>query len=251
MSKVLCLHRMRIKPGLGRLIGLVNLSGIILLSACATTTQPPTQEQNQGSKYSEPRWILNGATIIEDEWEHMRIVKETEYRVVAMDGRVAIRARGKNSASSLLRYVEINPHECPIIEWSWRIDKLQQDADIKIKDKEDVAASIYVIFGDPGIVGNLKPVPTLRYVWASHRNPVGSIIQSPYVDTINSIVIESGDAKRGQWVSERRNVLEDYKRAFGKLPSEPVQVVMFFTDNDQTQQHVEAYYEWIRMKCSS
>jgi len=31
-----------------------------------------------------------------------------------------------------------------------------------VKEREDVAASIFLIFGVPGFVGQLEPVPTLR-----------------------------------------------------------------------------------------
>jgi hypothetical protein len=42
-------------------------------------------------------------------------------------------------------------------------------------------------------------------------------------------------------MSERRNVFEDFRRAFGQEPPDPLEIVALFTDNDQTGEPVEAY----------
>src|SRR5262249_51427995 len=74
---------------------------------------------------------------IQDEWQEILIRGATEYRLTASEGRVAIRAIGQDSASGLVRRVQVNPVNCPKIEWSWRVDQLQETADIRVKEKED------------------------------------------------------------------------------------------------------------------
>ncbi len=226
------------------------IASLISLSACAPTTKLLPQETESAQAVEGHIWILNIPTIIDDEWRHVSIHGKTEYQVVLMGGRAAIRASGKNSASGLIREVEIDASKCPVIEWSWRVEEIQEDADIRHKAKEDVAASIFLIFGDPDFVGKIIPVPTLRYVWTNERTPVDSFVRNPYIDTVHSVALRSGDSQIGEWVTERRNVLSDFKKAFGHVPGEPIQAFAVFTDNDQTKQPVEAYYEWIRVKCS-
>jgi len=52
------------------------------------------------------------------------------------------------------------------------------------------------------------------------------------------IVVESGEAKINQWVSEERNVFEDYKRAFGKEPPMASGVaIMTNTNNARGESH--------------
>ena len=55
------------------------------------------------------------------------------------------------------------------------------------------------------------------------------------------IVIESGEAKAGQWVAESRNIYEDYQKAFGDDPP-PISGVAVMTDTDNTQESAVAYY---------
>lgn len=109
---------------------------LFLFNACAmqqTGGFTQDQPQRQISLFSAER-------AIQDEWQEILIRGKTEYRVTASAGRVAIRAIGQNSASGLLRRVQVDPVNCPKIEWSWRVDQLQETADIRVKEKEDVAA---------------------------------------------------------------------------------------------------------------
>lgn len=61
------------------------------------------------------------------------------------------------------------------------------------------------------------------------------------------IVVESGTTKLNTWVTEERNVYEDYKRAFGEEPP-PISGVAIMTDTDNTGESAEAYYGDILFK---
>ncbi len=43
--------------------------------------------------------------------------------------------------------------------------------------------------------------------------------------------------------------VNDFLSAFGDSPTERIHAIVLFTDNDQTQQPVEAYYGWARVIC--
>jgi len=120
---------------------------------------------------------------------------------------------------------------------------MQSDADIRVKERDDAAASLYLFFGDPGGALNPKTVPTLGYVWTSDKLSVESVVQNPaWSGTVRSIVVQSGEANMGTWLTESRNILEDFERAFGTLPPDRIHAIVLLTDNDQTAQPVEAYY---------
>jgi MFS superfamily sulfate permease-like transporter len=55
---------------------------------------------------------------------------------------------------------------------------------------------------------------SMGYIWDS-KAPVGSLGTSTAYSKMKYIVLQSGASKLGQWVSETRNVYEDYKKAFG------------------------------------
>ena len=92
-----------------------------------------------------------------------------------------------------------------------------------------------------------RDVPTLAYVWTSARIPEGSIIDSPHHSGwTRNLVLRSGEKQLAQWVRERRNVINDFRQAFGREPPATVEVIALFTDNDQTGEPVEAFYGAIR-----
>jgi hypothetical protein len=60
-------------------------------------------------------------------------------------------------------------------------------------------------------------------------------------------VVESGPSKLNQWVSEERNILEDYKKAFGQEPP-MISGIAIMTDADNTGESAIAYYGDIVLK---
>jgi hypothetical protein len=148
------------------------------------------------------------------------------------------------------RRVAYDPRNCPVLEWSWRVERLQPSADIRERAKDDVAASLILMFGDPGFMSNPTPVPTLRYVWSNGRATEGTVIPWPFLpDVVINLVVRAGESRLGQWVRECRDVVADFTRSFGRPPPGPVQVVALWTDNDQTQEPVEAHYGRAVARC--
>lgn len=193
----------------------------------------------------EPLLVADPAAPLAEAWTHQSFGTATEYKRIMLDGVAAIRATGRKSASGLYRDFRYRIAEHPWIEWTWRVNRLQRSADIRVKEGEDYAAALFLIFGRPSTLN--RDVPALGYVWTSARLPEGSIVDSPYYPgTTRNIIVRSGEKQLGQWPQERRNVVDDYRRAFGRDPPETVEVIALFTDNDQTREPVETYYGAVR-----
>jgi hypothetical protein len=221
----------------------------VALSAC--TTIPSDKDTEQTSSSHADQQLFSAEQAIQDEWQHLVLAGKTHYKLAVFDGQVAISAEGRQSASALIRPVSLNTINCPVVEWSWYVKDLQEDADIRRRDSEDVAASLYLMFGDPGFLFNPKPVPTLRYVWSNAKVANESIVDSPYLPgTVRSLVLRNNLTDHEKWVMEKRNVVADFKNAFGRLPDSEVQAIALFTDNDQTRQPVLAYYGSARAVCN-
>jgi hypothetical protein len=67
------------------------------------------------------------------------------------------------------------------------------------------------------------------------------MIPNPYTNRVIMIVVESGETKLNQWVSEERNIFEDYKKAFGQEPP-MISGIAIMTDTDNTGESATAYY---------
>ncbi len=220
---------------------------VTALSACITSSE---RRHHPVIGNEQAIAVLDVSLLIQHQWEELQIKGSTEYRVVSNDGKPVLWAVGRESASGLSRYIEFDANQCPIIEWSWRVDQLQADANLNVRSAEDVAASIYFLFGDPGLLSDPKLVPTLRYVWSNEKVTVNEVVKSPYLPQyVHSMVVQAGSKNLGQWITESRNIAEDYQLAFGTEPPDKIQAVVLFTDNDQTRQAVEAGYAWIKVTC--
>ena len=66
--------------------------------------------------------------------------------------------------------------------------------------------------------GQSPPLAAINYIWES-LSPQGIMVPNPFTDRVIMFVVESGEEKLNQWVSEERNVYEDYKRASPDLRS--------------------------------
>lgn len=185
--------------------------------------------------------LLEPGAPIDQLWSRGGWRSQTEYSRAEAGGVAAIRAVGRNSASGLHRELRYRPADYPWLEWTWRVDKLQERADIRDARREDFGAAIFLLFGRPGLLR--RDVPTLSYVWTNARLRAGEVVVSPHHGgMVRSIVLQAGTERLGQWIRERRNVVEDYRRAFGSDPPDTVEMIALWTDNDQTGDSVEAYY---------
>ncbi len=232
-----------------RIFGLAVGGALALVAGCADQTQRAQTSAGAGALQAYP--IFTAADALDKSWLHFKVWHETEWRLVPLDDEVVISATGEGSSSGLARWVEIDTDDCPMLDWTWRVDALPAQADLSRRDREDVAASLFLAFGDPGSLSNPKAVPTIRYVWATEANAVGEVIDSPFFPgTLRSIVVRSGADALGSWVTEKRDLREDYRLAFGAPPPEPIQAFALFTDNDHLEEPVQAYYRSAAVLCS-
>ncbi|HMY07324.1 MAG TPA: DUF3047 domain-containing protein, partial [Accumulibacter sp.] len=82
------------------------------------------------------------------------------------------------------------------------------------------------------IYGDRVPDAAINYVW-DNRQPVGTWQDNAYTDRARMLVLRSGAGRAGAWVHERRNVADDFQRAFGDLGGE-LRGLALATDTDNT-----------------
>lgn len=201
-----------------------------------------------------------------DDWRPLRfknIDRHTDYQLARLESEniTAIQAQSHASASGLVKKVNIDLKEYPIVQWRWRVDQGIPKSDVHQKAGDDYPARLYITFeyqaDQLGFFERTQykiarlfygdvPVAAINYIWAQNA-AVDSMIANAYTARAMMIVVEAGDEKQGQWLLETRNVYEDYVRAFGKAPP-PVVGVAIMTDTDNTESDASAWYGDIRFK---
>jgi hypothetical protein len=188
--------------------------------------------------------------------EFKKIPRHTIYTLVEDGTSVVVRAESRASASGLIRRQPIEPQRLPILEWSWKISNLLEKADVTTKRGDDYPARLYITFAYDAaklgifekakfeaarlLYGEYPPLAAINYIWDGKAS-VGSVVPNAYTSRVKMIVVESGPAKVGQWVSERRDLLADYRAAFGEDPP-AVSGVAIMTDTDNTGESAISFY---------
>jgi hypothetical protein len=231
----------------------------LLLSVCLLTVPGVTQAQSPGHLEAGVFSSTRVGENLPHGWQPQtfsRIKRHTDYSLVQEGGAVVVKAVSDRSASGLARAISIDPAEYPVIQWRWKVNNILQKGDVTRKDGDDYPARIYITFAlDPDEAGYLErmkheaarlihgqdiPYRAISYIWGSN-SPAGTMIPNSYTGRAMMFVVQGGREKLQQWVTERRNVYEDYKKAFGEEPA-MISGVAIMTDTDNTQESAIAWY---------
>jgi hypothetical protein len=171
-------------------------------------------------------------------------------------GNTVVEARADGSSSGLIELVDIDPRQYPWLTWRWKVVLSIRGVDNARREADDAPARIDISFdGDSkkltiadrlwaaqvkALMGIDLPYATLEYVWGDGA-PRETVIENTWTSRIRMILVESGPERVGEWVTETRNVYEDYQRVFGEAPGR-VTAVGIITDTDATGAKAEARY---------
>jgi len=170
-------------------------------------------------------------------WEVKEFKGQTQYSITEQAGDSVLMAFSDGTASALIFKKEYNLRDYPVLSWRWKVKNLIARGDARTKEGDDYSARIYVIF--PHWLFPLTR--SINYIWAN-KLPKGEQIPSSYTGNSVMVAVQSGPEKIGQWVTERRNVLEDYRKIFGE-ELRSVGAIAIMTDADNTNDKARAWYD--------
>jgi hypothetical protein len=186
--------------------------------------------------------------------------RATTYRFLDKDGKRVIEAHANASASMLRRVLNLQPEQLWEVSWSWWVENSLADADLADIDRTDAPAQLLFAFdGDKStlsprvrmmndlaraLTGEEPPYATLTYAFATDT-PVESVVRNPRSERIRKIIVDSGSGHARQWRRHRRNLAEDFHKAFGEPPGRLIGVAVM-TDADNTRSNAKAWYGPIR-----
>lgn len=179
---------------------------------------------------------------LKENWQRKDFNGQTLYRIVTLEDEKVLLAESEAAASALVFETEYELRDYPVLSWRWKINNIHPKGDSQTKAGDDYAARIYVVFPHW-----FTPMTrSINYIWAN-KLPKGSHTPSRY--TANSVMLatQSGPENRGRWITERRNVREDYRKIFGEDPP-TVGAIAIMTDSDDTGGSAIAWYDDIRIE---
>jgi len=161
-----------------------------------------------------------------------------DLEIVADNGQPVLRLKSKGETSTISRDLKtsVDLNETPILEWSWKVITLPSGGNACQKSTDDEAAQVYVAW--------LRAPESVRsriigYVWDSTA-PAGTTCKSQKAPTVTYVVVRSGADELGKWITERRNVVEDFRRIYGEAPDKPNALALSI-DSDDTRSSGESF----------
>ena len=180
-----------------------------------------------------------GAKGLPPGWEAQKWGKPAyDFAIVETDGRRAVHLKSKDEGSTMSKDIKgkVDLKQTPILEWSWKVLQLPQGGDSRKKELDDQAAQVFVTWPRfPEMVRSR----IVGYVWDTTA-PVGTIVKSEKTSTVTYVVLRSGPSELAKWVTERRNVREDFKKIYGEEPENPAAVSIAIDSND-TKSSAESF----------
>jgi Protein of unknown function (DUF3047) len=188
-----------------------------------------------------------GAKGIPDGWQGGQTwgLPQYDMTIEENDGQRVVHLRSKIESSTVSKDIKgkIDLKETPILEWSWKAVTLPRGADSRKKNTDDQAAQLYVTW--PRFPQAVRS-QIIGYIWDTSA-PAGSFVKSQKTGMVTYVVVRSGPADLGKWLTERRNVADDYRKIYGEQPDGPG-AISIAIDSDDTSSSAESFFGRILFK---
>lgn len=153
---------------------------------------------------------------------------------VVKDGEIsALLLRSADTSYSIQREVKVDVKQYPVLSWKWKVTKLPPKGDFRKTKTDDQAAQLFLAF---------TKTKSIVYIWDTTA-PEGLMSEAiaPPLMTIKLVVVRSGPAELGKWITETRNVYEDYRKFYGEEPP-PVKGMRLQINSQHTGTSAESYF---------
>lgn len=148
--------------------------------------------------------------------------------------------KSEATSFSLQKEVKVDLRQYPVLTWKWKTTKLPAKGDFRKSSTDDQAGQIFLAF---------SKTRAIVYIWDTTA-PQGMIgdAAAPFFMKIKAVVVRSGPADMGRWITETRNVYEDYKKIFGEEPDRPVSGIRIQINSQHTGTSAECYVADVMFK---
>jgi hypothetical protein len=149
----------------------------------------------------------------------------------------------RNSSFGIKRELHVDLRQHPFLNWRWKAVRLPKGGDVRRAETDDQAIQLYVAFPATGFPAKLN-TPVLGYIW-DNEAPRGWTGRSDQIGggKLRYVVMRNKTDRVGEWYTEKRNLLQDFRRLFGDLKkAEPVtQGIELYINGQHTKSEAEGW----------
>jgi hypothetical protein len=177
----------------------------------------------------------------------------TQFDVVDVDGAPALRITAAGAYGNLVRELP-QGSASGTLRWQWRVDRLNERADLTRRDGDDTTMKVCALFDLPmeavpvierqvlrlmrSKTGEALPAAAVCYVWDAHLAQ-GTSLDNAFTRRMRYIVLRGAGAPLQRWVEESRDLVADFLRLFGdeaKGQVPPLVALTVGADSDNTRE---------------
>ena len=176
------------------------------------------------------------------EWEKPVHFGVGNWKVVDDADDQAIKLRTESSSFALEKSITVDLKQMPYLEWEWKVTVPPAGGDFSSPHTDDQAAQLLVVF--PKTFFERRKI--ISYIWdpTAPKGTIGAAAGPIYLN-VKAIVVESGAGQIGNWLTEKRNIVEDYRALFGEIPERAVAIRMQI-NSQHTKSVAEVFWRTIR-----
>jgi hypothetical protein len=172
-------------------------------------------------------------------WQIKEKSGKADFTVVKEGASSVLKMKSANTSFSLQKEVNIDLKQYPVLTWKWKVTKLPAGGDFRKSGTDDQAAQLFLAF---------SKTQAIVYIWdTTAPQGMAGNASAPFFMTIKAVVVRSGPSEMGKWITEQRNVYEDYKKFFGKEPP-PLSGIRLQINSQHTGTSAESYFRDVSFK---
>jgi len=166
-------------------------------------------------------------------WQLKEKSGRADLAVVEENGVSALRLTSNDSSFSIQKTVDVDVSRYPLMSWRWKVTRLPEGGDFRKSKTDDQAAQLFLAF---------SRTRAIVYIWdTTAPQGLSENAASPPFMNIKAVVVKSGESQTGRWLTETRNVYNDYKKLFGHEPP-PVGGIRIQINSQHTSSAAESYF---------
>lgn len=160
-----------------------------------------------------------------------------DFRIVPDSPIKVLHLKSQDDGSTISKEIKVDVKQHPYLQWRWKAVVLPKGGDSRHAATDDQACQVYVAF--PRFPAAVRS-RVIGYVWDSTA-PVGTVVKSQKTGTITYMILRSGPAEAGKWITETRNVLDDFRKIHGQDPTEEVGAISIAIDSNDVHDRAECF----------
>lgn len=168
-------------------------------------------------------------------WQLKERTGHADFSMLNCEGLHALQLRSASTSYAFQREVKADLKQFPILSWKWKVTKVPQGGSFRKSATDDQAAQLFLAF---------SRTRSIVYIWDSSapEGYMGDAPAPPFM-TIKVVVVRSRPSDLGKWLTETRNVYDDYRKLFGSQDEPPpVRGLRLQINSQHTKSSAESYF---------